>query len=233
MMERMLRTILTLMLALCLTLPLAALADKEDAAEMAAYWHLVGDAAKDDPLTRAMNGEYDLLSPAEKAAELAGLKAVTADELLAFAARNKLPVSMARHAWYAALADCLDAEITLNGANETERTLAVFLAMPENFRDKEANAQRRSIRKGMTEADIKAIAAETDLPAGFLCWLVLDDEWHEEDWDDGDDWLEGRRGWDIPGWADASDLREKYGKDAVVTDDDVERILYKNGYRFD
>ena len=200
-----------------------ALADQEDALEMQTYWQLVGDKTRTDALTLAMNGDYASLT-------LAQLKAVTADELLAFAAENKLPVSMARHAWYTALADRLAAELPQGATGER---LALFLAMGENPRDKAANEERRAIRKAMTEADINAYAAETGLPAGFLCWLMLDDEWYEPEWDDGDDWREGRRTWDFADWVDATDLREKYGKDAVVTDDDVERYLRQNGYRFD
>ena len=200
-----------------------ALADQEDALEMQTYWQLVGDKTRTDALTLAMNGDYASLT-------LAQLKAVTADELLAFAAENKLPVSMARHAWYTALADRLAAELPQGATGER---LALFLAMGENPRDKAANEERRAIRKSLTEADINAYAAETGLPAGFLCWLMLDDEWYEPEWDDGDDWREGRRSWDFADWVDATDLREKYGKDAVVTDDDVERYLRQNGYRFD
>ena len=85
----------------------------------------------------------------------------------------------------------------------------------------------------MTEAEIHAWSAETGLPAGFLVWLLLDDEWYEGDWEDGDDWREGRRDWNISDWVDVSDLREKYGKEAVVTDDDVERVLRQNGYKLD
>ena len=32
---------------------------------------------------------------------------------------------------------------------------------------------------------------------------------------------------------DAADMQAKYGRYAVVTDDDVERVLRQNGYRFD
>ena len=222
--ERRLIKCLTLLLTLCLAIPGSiALADQEDALEMQTYWQLVGDTTRTDPLTLAMNGDYAALTLAE-------LKAVTAEELLAFAAENKLPVSMARHAWYTALADRLATELPQGATGER---LALFLAMRQNARDKNANEQRRAIRKAMTEADINACAAETGLPAGFLCWLMLDDEWYEPDWDDGDDWREGRRSWDFPDWVDASDLQARYGRDAVVTDDDVERILRKNGYRFD
>ena len=136
---------------------------------------------------------------------------------------------MARHAWYTALADKLASEVP---ATATGERLALFLAM-NGPKDKAANEERKAIRKSITEADIHAYAAETGLPAGFLCWLLLDDEWHEPEWDDGDDWQEGRKAWNIPDWADAKDLREKYGKEAVVTDDDVERVLRQHGYDFD
>jgi len=225
--ERRLKRGLALLLTLCLAIPLAAaLADNEDAAEMAAYWKIVGSTTHNDPLNRAMNGEYNTLSLAE-------LKAVTADELLTFAMAYKLPVSMARHAYYTALAECLASDFAQRSLTETEQRLSLFLAMRNNPRDKTDNEARRAIRKTLTEADIHAYASETGLPAGFLVWLLLDDEWYEEDWEDGDDWREGRRNWVIPDWVDASDLREKYGKDAVVTEDDVERVLRQNVYWFD
>ena len=222
--ERRLKRGLALLLTLCLAIPLSiAFADEDDAAEMAAYWKIVGAAAPDSALTRAMNRDYAALSLEE-------LKAVTAEELLAFAEANQLPVAMARYAYYTALAELL-AEVPAQTA--AEQRIGLFLDMKTNPRDKAANADRREIRKALTEADIHAYAAETGLPAGFLAWLMLDDEWYEVDWEEGDDWREGRRDWDFADWVDASDLREKYGKEAVVTEDEVERVLRKNGYRFD
>ena len=137
---------------------------------------------------------------------------------------------MARYAYYTAMADRLKAALPQTPTGER---LALFLAMKDAPKDKEANARRRDIRKALTEADINAYAAETGLPAGFLAWLMLDDEWHEVDWEDGDDWREGRRTWDFADWVDESDLRERYGQEAVVTDDDVERVLRQNGLKFD
>ena len=221
--ERRLNRALAMLLTLCLALPLAVAFADEDAAEMAAYWRIVGNTTQTDPLPRAMNGDYASLALDE-------LKAITTDELLTFAVANKLPVSMARYAWYAAMADRLAADIPQTALGER---LALFLAMKDSPKDKAANTQRRDIRKALTEADIHAYAAETGLPAGFLCWLLLDDEWHEPEWEDGDDWREGRREWNIPDWVDASDLRERHGKEAVVTEDDVERVLRQNGLRFD
>lgn len=221
--ERRLNRALAVLLTLCLALPLAVALADEDAAEMTAYWRIVGSTTQTDPLTRAMNGDYASLNLEE-------LKAVTPDELLAFAAANRLPLGMARYAYHAALADRLKAEIPQTPVGER---ISLFLAMKENPRDKAANEQRRDIRKTLTEADINAYAAETGLPAGFLAWLMLDDEWYEVDWEDDDDWREGRRTWDFADWVDESDLRERHGKDAIVTDDDVERVLRQNGLRFD
>ena len=230
--ERRLNRGLALLLTLCLVIPLAIALAEDDAAEMAAYWRIVGNTTHDDPLTRAMNDEYSALPQEDKAAALAELKAVTTDDLLAFAAANKLPLSMARWAWYNALADCLAADLARSGG-DTAETLMLFLRMVENPRDKTANEQRRTLRKSLTEADINAYSAETGLPAGFLAWLLLDDEWYEPDWEDGDDWREGRRNWDLEGWAEESDLQAQYGREAVVTEEDVERVLRQNGYRLD
>ena len=221
--ERRLNRALAMLLTLCLALPLAVAFADEDAAEMAAYWRIVGNTTQTDPLTRAMNGDYASLTLDE-------LKAITTDGLLTFAVANKLPVSMARYAWYAAMADRLAGNLPQTALGER---IALFLAMKDSPKDKAANTQRRDIRKALTEADIHAYAAETGLPAGFLCWLLLDDEWHEPEWEDGDDWCEGRREWNIPDWVDASDLRERHGKEAVVSEDDVERVLRQNGLRFD
>lgn len=221
--ERRLNRALAMLLTLCLALPLTVAFADEDAAEMTAYWRIVGNTDQNDPLTRAMNGDYASLTLDE-------LKAVTPEELLIFAAGNKLPVAMARYAYYTAMADKLKAELPQTPTGER---LALFLAMRDAPKDKEANARRRDIRKALTEADINAYVAETGLPAGFLAWLMLDDEWHEVDWEDGDDWSEGRRTWDFADWVDASDLRERYGQEAVVTDDDVERVLRQNGLKFD
>ena len=221
--ERRLNRALAMLLTLCLALPLTVAFADEDAAEMTAYWRIVGNMDQNDPLTRAMNGDYASLTLDE-------LKAVTPEALLAFAAGNKLPVAMARYAYYTAMADRLKAALPQTPTGER---LALFLAMKDAPKDKEDNARRRDIRKALTEADINAYAAETGLPAGFLAWLMLDDEWHEVDWEDGDDWREDRRTWDFADWVDESDLRERYGQEAVVTDDYVERVLRQNGLKFD
>ena len=89
--ERRLNRALAMLLTLCLALPLTVALADEDAAEMNAYWRIVGNTSQADPLTRAMNGDYASLTLDE-------LKAVTPEVLLTFAATNKLPVAMACYA---------------------------------------------------------------------------------------------------------------------------------------
>ena len=81
--------------------------------------------------------------------------------------------------------------------------------------------------------EIRRIGDENGLPGGFVAWLLLEDEWYEGDWEDADEWREGRSGWIFADHAYAAEMRERYGKDNVVTDDDVERVLRQNGVRID
>lgn len=211
------RMLLLAALILALTIPALALADEDDRAEMAAYWKIVG-IQDGSVLARAMNGE---------SVSLAELTAVTAEELMAFAHANRLPIDMARHGWYEAIANALRAQGT------QDATLTLFLSIPETKKDKAAKEERRDIRRGMTEAEVRRIADENGLPGGFVAWLLLEDEWYEGEWEDASEWREGRSGWRFDDHAYAAEMRERYGAANVVTDDDVERVLRQNGIRYD
>jgi len=210
-------SLLVLALIIVLTIPAAA-ADERDREAMTAYWTIVGDPSDESLLARAMRGE---------AVPLEALTAVTADELMAFAAGNRLPVDMARYGWYAAMVQALRAQ------PQPAEALELFLSMPETWRDSAANADRRAIRRELTQAEVIRISGETGLPGGFVAWLMLEDEWHEGDWEDVDDWREGRQSWIFADHAYEKELREAYGKSAVVDDDEVERVLRQNGIRYD
>lgn len=221
--KKMLTKMIVLALAILLLAAAVALAGEDSLKARNTYWKLVGDTNSDAPLAKAMNGQM---------ASLAELTAVTAEDLMAFAADNRLPIDMARHGWYMAMAESLR-ENPDQLPEACRDALAPFLSMPDNWRDSSANAERRTLRRGLTQADVQRISEQSGLPGGFVAWLMLDDEWHEGDWEDVNDWREGRSSWHFADEADARDLRERYGAEAVVTDDDVERTLEKNGYWFD
>ena len=216
-MKKLKGKIVMLVLAALLVMTAAALAcaDEEDRLEMAAYWRIVG-TEDGSTLARAMSGE---------AIPLEELTAVTTTDLMAFANANQLPIDMARYGWYAAIAE------TLRTQGTADATLTLFLSMPETWRDSDANTQRRDIRRSLTEEDVRRIAEENGLPGGFVAWLLLEDEWHEGEWDDVDEWREGRSSWRFDDHAYKAEMREAYGD--VVTDDDVERVLKQNGVWFD
>ena len=208
--------LLVMVLLLAVTVPQIAQAGEEDRQAMAAYWRIVGKSESAETLARAMNGE---------SIPMTELTNVTAEELMAFAAGNRLPIDMARYGWYTAMVEAL--------RSQPPEPLALFLSMPETVRDKQLNADRREIRRSLTEAEVRRIAEETSLPGGFVAWLMLEDEWHEGDWEDVDEWREGRQSWVFADHAYEKELREAYGKSAVVDDDEVELVLRKNGIRYD
>lgn len=214
--NKKLRLLLVMALALLMTIPTAALAGEDERAAMQAYWRIVGEGAEATPLARAMSGE---------AVALTELTAITADDLMAFAAEYRLPIDMARYGWYAAMVQAL--------RSQPPESLALFLSMPETARDARLSADRRAIRRSLTEAEVRRIAEETGLPGGFVAWLMLEDDWHKGDWEDVSDWREGRSGWLFADHAYEKELREVYGKSAVVDDDEVERVLRKNGIWYD
>ncbi len=117
--------------------------------------------------------------------------------------------------------------------SQPPESLELFLSMPETARDAQLSADRRAIRRSLTEAEVRRIAEETGLPGGFVAWLMLEDDWHKGDWEDVSDWREGRSGWLFADHAYEKELREAYGKSAVVDDDEVERVLRKNGIWYD
>lgn len=221
--KKMLTKMIVLALAIVVLVAAVALAGEDSPKARNTYWQLVGDVNSDAPLARVMNGQN---------VPLTELKAITAEDLMAFAAANRLPIDMARHGWYAAMADSLRGDPAQLPA-ESRTALAPFLSMPDTWRDGSANAERRTLRRGLTQADVQRIAEETGLPGGFVAWLMLEDEWHEGDWEDVNDWREGRQSWIFADHAYEKELREAYGKSAVVDDDEVERVLRQNGIWYD
>lgn len=215
---RKLSVLLMAALLMALTIPMVAHAGVNERVAMDAYWRIVGNTTAEDPLTRAMNGQT---------VPLEALTAVTADDLMTFAVANRLPIDMARCGWYTVMVDALRQQ------PPQDDTLVLFLSMPGTYRDSEANAQRRAIRRGLTQEEVLRLSRETGLPGGFIAWLLLEDDWQEGDWEDVDDWREGRSGWVFADHAYEKELRASYGQSAVVDDDEVERVLRQSGVRYD
>jgi len=92
----------------------------------------------------------------------------------------------------------LRAEIMVNPASEAryqnvQVILSLFLETDETKVD---HASREAIRNGMTPESAETIAAEYKLPARFVEFVIMDDHWDDDLWENDDDWRENT------GWAD-------------------------------
>ena len=146
-------------------------------------------------LDDAVNGTYNtdalgFVSAETLAADLEALSAISASEISSYAATNGLPVAQVRNAYYRALAGALDAEIETNPASEDKyRNIQTILDL---FLDHETDvtsvSERQSIRSTITRTNIEQIAQDYQLPVSFVEFLILDDDWYDDLWENDDDW---------------------------------------------
>ena len=235
--------LMALLLALCIAFPCAAMADDFDSqSTIAAYWALVGHKEGSDTpanrlLTEVMDGAYAENEDSEKlAGVLALLSKITVEDLARFAGENQIPVDMVRHNYYIALANALDAEISLNPATEEkQRNLQIVLQLFLDARkddDDISERERKTLRKTVTQAEVNDFAQLYQLPVSFVEFLIMDDDWDDDDWDDDDKWAKDAN-WDLTDWVDDDDVRNVLGDDAVITYDEVKEVLKDHHIDFD
>lgn len=145
----------------------------------------------DDVMSGIYSVGYSDASEAQDAAStLAGLSAITTQDLAAYAAARGLTVRQVRNAYYRSLANVLRAEIALNpGSEERYRSVQVILSLFLNNDDVPINDNARvAIRRNMTPEYAASIAKGYDLPTDFVTFIIMDDMWDDDDWENDDDW---------------------------------------------
>ena len=140
-------------------------------------------------LDAVMAGQPEGEDEAASAARLSALTAVTNRDIAAYASGRGLPVARVRNAWYRAMARTLAAEIALNPASEpryqnAQAVLKLFLE-PGNG---DVEAERRQVRAQMDAEYGRSIAEPYQLPEDFVAFLVMNDHWDDDDWENDDDW---------------------------------------------
>ena len=186
-----------------LLLGLLAGAQAEPTALDAFYALMAGEdgqaqaASGDDCLDRVMAGEFaaqpgDDAARAALAAQLEPLAAVTSRDIAAYAAEHGLPVAQVRNAWYRALAGALEAELAVNPAagEEHRNALAILALFIEPDADGSAAADRQAIRGQMTPEYGQRIAEQSSLPVQFVDFVIMSEDWDDDDWENDDDWQE-------------------------------------------
>ena len=192
-------------LALLLTLAVALTAAAEGSA-LDAFQQLTGQnvsggqapvtfKTNEQYLDEVMMGNYSVIFTDAAGAQaiapaLDGLCAITTQDIAAYAASHGLSVAQVRNAYYRALANVLRAEIMVNPASEERyRNVQVILSLFLNTDDDPANeASRDTIRRSMTPEHAATIAADYNLPTGFVEFIIMDDDWDDDDWENDDDW---------------------------------------------
>ncbi len=193
-----------LALLLCFTFALPAHADApiEDTTALDAFnafssTNNLSTAATADVLDEVMAGTFSVKAADQAAASamapaLSRLSAVTSQEMLNYATANALPREQVRNAYYRALANVLRADLMVNPATETRyQNIQIILDLFLNGdgTDEVISETRKVIRKSMTPQHAATIAKDYSLPAGFVEFVIMDDDWDNDDWTDDTAWI--------------------------------------------
>ena len=145
-------------------------------------------------LQEVMDGKYAVAPSADTAqdlaAELTGLARVTTKDIAAYASANKLTVAQVRNRYHRALANAVQADISLHPAQDerarnVQAILSLFMtAVPTS----EDVAARQTIRTSMTPKTAKSLAADAQLPVNFIEFIIMDEQWADEDWKNDQAW---------------------------------------------
>ena len=132
-----------------------------------------------------MDGTY-----AATANDLETLCAISSKDLAAYASAHRLKVGQVRNAYYKALAASLKDQIALNPAAEgqyknVQTILSLFL---ESEDQSGAAAQRQAIRSAMSREYSQQMADEYQLPLAFVEFVIMNEDWDDDDWKNDDDW---------------------------------------------
>ncbi len=127
--------------------------------------------------------------------QLDELAAITNKDLAAYAAARGLTVAQVRNAYYRALANVLRVEIQVNPATEEKyKNIQMILSL---FLNEEPNAESRrsrsTIRSQMTGRYAETIAVNYEIPVDFVEYVIMNDDWDDDDWTNDDDWKNNLR----------------------------------------
>jgi len=151
------------------------------------------------------------------APDLTRLSEITSKDIAAYAADKDYYVGQVRNAYYRALAAALSAEIRVNPASEEkyqniQLILSLFL---KDSDDAESEASRDAIRRNMTRDHARTIASDYNLPTSFVEFIIMDDDWNDDLWDNDKDWIKRVR-WD-------DDFMDRVGSISIGARDEMGR----------
>ena len=178
--------------AICMALALAlASAGFCAHADAPVYWQADGEMAcsEDLPgcrlLQMVMSGSFDCIDPSDSvnvrvlAASWPLLRDIKADDFSHFCDEFDVDSKRLELAYRFALANCLWADILLEGGakerlSDARRVLLLFLDPSD---EPDADAQEKAIRAALTDEIVTTIAERAGAPEDFVRWLIESGDW--------------------------------------------------------
>ena len=189
--------------------------------------------AFDSWLDDIMAGKYaaapaDIAAAEALAADLEALSSITGGNLAAYASARGLKVAQVRNAYYKALANVLSAEIMARPASEQKyrniQTILSLFLTPEAEADSQTAASKAEIRAIMTPERSRSISEQSGLPAGFVEFVIMDEDWDDDDWENDENWRTSA-GWSAADAADALTIGSRDTADSTRIADMQERLI--------
>ena len=162
------------------------------------------------------------------ASRLEALCRVTNRDLAAYASAHQMKMAQVRNAWYKALAGAYRAQLKAypdpeGPEGDARRLISTFL----NDGHEEEKAV---IRSQMDPRASARIAGQSGLPEAFVSFLIMDQSWDDDSWENDEDWMPGA-GWGSDGSAGFDDViigaRDSASSTVIA---DMQEILIANGY---
>lgn len=227
-MKKIMSIVLT---ALLLSVSLTAMAGGEPATALDAFATITGEElalgavqlTSDEYLDKVMAGGYspapaDMEAGEKMAPELAGLSSVTTKDIAVYATARNLEAAQVRNAYFKALANVLRAEIMVNPASEENyknvQTILTLFLNQDN--DALVKTSKDAVRSTITKAQTQLIAEQYSIPSSFVEFVVMDDNWEDESWQNDNAWREdtGLTAWNTDDRYDSlDDYRDTDGID--------------------
>ncbi len=193
------KKLLAITLAAMMLLSTAALADGDalDAFASIVTRTTEQNARKtsDEYLDQVMADAYttapaDVAAAALLAPELEGLASVTTKDIAVYSATHQIKGELVRNKYFRSLANVLKAEIMVNpAAGDKYQTLELILNLfLEGEQDEVARTTRAAMRATITKEYTRAIAEEYNVPASFVEFILMSDDWDDDDWANDEAW---------------------------------------------
>ena len=184
-----------------------------------------------------MAGKYpskpvDTAEASAIASDLEGLCGIANGDIAAYASLHGLKMAQVRNVYYKALANALMAEIMINPTSEEKyqgiQTILMLFLEPET--DADAAATKAAIREKMSPAYSQRLAERTNLPTSFVEFVIMDETWDDEEWENDDEWRRNVQ-WNAP-QGESFDVitigsRDGNGSTRIA---DMQEILISLGY---